>query len=287
LGPSDPDGEGRAPTILLLHGTGAATHSWRDLMPRLARHAHVIALDLPGHGFTSRPSGDGLSLPGMARLIAGLLDTLAIRPDIVIGHSAGAAIALRMALDGGIAPRLVVGLNAALLPFKGMAGQVFPFLAKTLVLNPFVPRFVAWSAARRDGVERLIGDTGSTIDDAGLGLYHRLFQSSAHVGATLGMMANWDLKPLLDDLPRLPCALALIVGAGDRAVPPSDAYEVRRRLPAARIQTIPDHGHLVHEEVPDQVAAMIETLARDAGLMGAEPAAPAAPAAAREALPVD
>lgn len=284
MGPSE--GGGGAPTLLLLHGTGAATHSWRDLMPRLARHARVIALDLPGHGFTSRPANDGLSLPGMARLITGLIDTLDIRPDVIVGHSAGAAIALRMALDGGVAPRLIVGLNAALLPFKGMAGQVFPFLAKTLVLNPFVPRFVAWSAARRDGVDRLITDTGSTIDDTGLDLYHRLFQSSAHVGATLGMMANWDLKPLLDDLPRLKPELALIVGAGDRAVPPSDAYEVRRRLPSARVLTIPDHGHLVHEEVPDQVASLIETLARDAGLL--EPAqapSPALAAASRKALP--
>jgi magnesium chelatase accessory protein len=269
----------------LLHGTGAATHSWRDVLPRLARFARVVALDLPGHGFTGRPPGDGLSLPGMARLITGLVDALGLRPDVIVGHSAGAAIALRMALDGGVAPRLIVGLNAALLPFKGMAGQVFPFLAKTLVLNPFVPRFVAWSAARRDGVERLIADTGSTIDDTGLGLYHRLFQSSAHVGATLGMMANWDLKPLLDDLPRLKAELALIVGAGDRAVPPSDAFEVRRRLPSARIQTIPDHGHLVHEEVPDRVATMIEALARDAGLMDAAPAASPAPTAARKALP--
>ena len=41
-----------APQLLLLHGTGASTHSWRDLVPLLARHAGVVALDLPGHGFT-------------------------------------------------------------------------------------------------------------------------------------------------------------------------------------------------------------------------------------------
>lgn len=275
LGPTEPVGGAACPTLLLLHGTGAATHSWRDLMPRLARHARVIAPDLPGHGFTSRPAGDGLSLPGMARAVGALLGALGARPDILIGHSAGAAIALRLTLDGHAHPRLVMGLNAALLPFKGMAGQVFPVLAKTLVLNPFVPRMVAWSAAQRSGVERLITDTGSSIDAAGIGYYHRLFRSSAHVGATLGMMANWDLRPLLDDLPRLTVPLALIVGGADRAVPPSDAYDVRRRLPSTRIVPLPDQGHLAHEEAPDTVAQLIERLVADAA-----PATPSSSAAA-------
>ncbi|MEL4403125.1 alpha/beta fold hydrolase, partial [Shewanella algae] len=57
---------GSGPPILLLHGTGAATHSWRGVMPLLARDFTVIAPDLPGHGFTrGRPRG-GLTLPGMA-----------------------------------------------------------------------------------------------------------------------------------------------------------------------------------------------------------------------------
>ncbi|MFZ4410973.1 MAG: alpha/beta fold hydrolase, partial [Paracraurococcus sp.] len=57
---------GTGPVLLLVHGTGAATHSWRDLLPLLARHFTVVAPDLPGHGFTERPRAEGLSLPGMA-----------------------------------------------------------------------------------------------------------------------------------------------------------------------------------------------------------------------------
>ena len=66
--------------MLLLHGTGAATHSWRGLAPLLATHFTLIAPDLPGHGFTQTPSDPGLSLPGMARLVAALLAELASRP---------------------------------------------------------------------------------------------------------------------------------------------------------------------------------------------------------------
>ncbi len=95
---------GQGPTLLLLHGTGASTHSWRDLLPLLARDFHVVAPDLPGHGFTEAPERDRLSLPAMARSLAALLGKLGVEPEGVVGHSAGAAIAMQMVLTGAVAP---------------------------------------------------------------------------------------------------------------------------------------------------------------------------------------
>ncbi|MEM9056679.1 MAG: alpha/beta fold hydrolase, partial [Pseudomonadota bacterium] len=57
---------GRGPELLLLHGTGAAVHSWRDLAPRLAKQFTVIAPDLPGHGGSELRDPSVMSLPGMA-----------------------------------------------------------------------------------------------------------------------------------------------------------------------------------------------------------------------------
>ena len=57
---------GAGPVLLLAHGTGAATHSWRGMVPLLARHFTVVAPDLPGHGFTQAPANARMSLPGMA-----------------------------------------------------------------------------------------------------------------------------------------------------------------------------------------------------------------------------
>ena len=90
--------------LLLLHGTGAATHSWRDLAPLLARDFTIVAPDLPGHGFTQAPESDRLSLPAMARAVAALLKQLALAPELIVGHSAGVAIALRMVLDKAVTP---------------------------------------------------------------------------------------------------------------------------------------------------------------------------------------
>lgn len=257
---------GEGPTVLLLHGTAGSLHSWRDVMPRLARRFHVIAVDLPGHGFTEPVASERLSLDGMAKALGALLLKLGTTPDLAVGHSAGAAILVRMALDRTIRPAAIVGFNAALMPFDGMAQVLFPPMAKLLVLNPLVPRVFAWTATEAS-VRRLIERTGSSIDAAGLAAYARLVGSPSHVGQALGMMARWDLDPLLADLPKLATRLDLVVATGDLAVPPTDAYAVRRRLPAARIHALPGLGHLAHEEDPAGAVALLERIAAETGIL--------------------
>lgn len=225
---------GQGPVVLLLHGTGASTHSWRDLIAPLAEHFTVVAPDLPGHGFTQAPERDLLSLSAMARGLSSLLKALEVSPESVVGHSAGAAIGLRMVQGRMIAPRVLISLNGALLPFRGAAAHLFPSLAKLLVLNPFVPRILAWRAGSAASVEHLLEGTGSRIDATGVALYRRLFSSRVHVASTLAMMANWDLEALGQQFRQLDLPILLVVGAQDRAVPPADAREVARRLPRAR-----------------------------------------------------
>jgi magnesium chelatase accessory protein len=252
---------GAGPALLLLHGTGASTHSWRDLAPMLAGHFTVIAPDLPGHGFTRTSGNDRLSLPAMAGAVEALLKQLDLSPVLVVGHSAGVAIGMRMVLDKTIAPKSLISLNGALLPFRGIAAQLFPSLAKLLVLNPLVPRFFAWRAESASSIETLLTGTGSRLDARGIDLYQRLFSNRAHVAATLAMMANWDLEPLGRAFRKLDLPVVLVVGTRDKAVPPSDAAEVARRLPHARIETLNGVGHLAHEEKPEQVAGLIFSVA--------------------------
>lgn len=248
---------GQGPVVLLLHGTAAASHSWRDIIPRLAPHATVVAPDLPGHGFTGMPGERGLSLPGMARLIEALLDTLSLRPMLVVGHSAGAAIALRMALDNRIAPRTIISLNGALTPLGDEHAAFFSRAARMLVGLPFVPRIFAWRAANPAVAERLLRDTGSRIDARGVDFYARLFRRSGHLAGALRMMAAWDLVPLLRDLPRLKAELLLVVGQNDRTIPPAKARRIAALVPHARIETLAGLGHLAHEERADLVATIL------------------------------
>jgi magnesium chelatase accessory protein len=249
---------GKGPPLLLIHGTGAASHSWRGLMPILARHYDVIAPDLPGHGFTQIPAGHVLSLPEMASDLAGLLAVLKVSPEIVVGHSAGAAILAQMCVAGQIAPKLLVSLNGAFLPYGGPAANFFSPLAKMLVANPLVPRLFAWQASAPGAVERLIGNTGSRIEPAGISLYRQLVCSPSHVAAALRMMANWQLEPLLKALPGLKPLLVLVAADNDVAVPPSVARRVRERHPGAIVENLHGLGHLAHEEKPQLIADLIE-----------------------------
>ena len=249
---------GEGPVLLLLHGTGAATHSWRDLAPMLAKTHTIVAPDLPGHGFTAAPSRPtDFALPKVARGVATLLDALQATPQAIIGHSAGAAIAVRMALDGVAAPAGLVGLNAALLPFPGPLGPWAPVLARTLFYNPFSLGLFAHRASRPGAVADLLRNTGSTLDARGVSLYERLFRSAGHLESTVALMAHWDLTALKRELPRLRAPLSLIVGDKDRAVPPDAAYQVQRLVKQARIAVAPGLGHLAHEEDPETVSALI------------------------------
>lgn len=256
---------GRGPVLLMLHGAGAATHSWRDLLPLLARDFTVIAPDLPGHGFTDTAGSSQATLAGMAGALAKLLRALDVRPDYAVGHSAGAAILVRMCLEGSIAPRAIMAINGAFRPFGGPVSQLFSPLAKVLSLNPFVPRIFAWSASSPASVERLIRDTGSHIDRRGLELYGRLFAEPRHVAGALRMMANWDLSKMADDIRRLKIPLTLVVGANDKAVPPEQAGEIAALAPGARLIRLRGLGHLAHEEAPEAIAGLVRAMAGASG----------------------
>ncbi|WP_226896058.1 alpha/beta fold hydrolase BchO [Polymorphobacter sp. PAMC 29334] len=238
---------GEGSVVLLLHGTGAASHSWRDIFPDLSRDYTLVAPDLPGHGFSS---GIGApTLPAMARAVAALLVELDLSPALIVGHSAGAAIGLRLAIDAYPVP--VVSFNGALLPFPGIAAKLFPAMAKLLFVNPLVPAIFALQA-RGPGVVAgfLERATGSKIDARGVDLYARLFRRREHVAGALAMMANWDLAALAADFGRVRAPVQLVYGDRDAAIPPSVATEVAKRITGSTTLAMPGLGHLAHEEDP-------------------------------------
>ena len=257
----------QAPVVVLIHGTGASTHSWRGLVPLLTPHFKVLAMDLPGHAFTDMPSGGAgwqqLSLPGMAAALAALFKKLHVVPAMVIGHSAGAAIGARMRLDEMISPKLLVSINGALLPLGGLAGQVFSPAAKLMAALPFVPTLFSWQASSPTVLQKLIDSTGSTLDAEGTALYGQLVRNPGHAAGALGMMANWDLPQLERDLPKLRTRLTLIVGSNDQTVTPRQAARLAARWPTSSaterlgLTTLPGLGHLAHEERPDLVANLV------------------------------
>ena len=248
---------GSGPAALLIHGTGASAHSWRDVVPLLADRFTVIAVDLPGHAFAQGRPRAGLTLPGMARSLAGLCAVLDVRPAVVAGHSAGAAIAVRMALDGATdAP--IVGFGPALQPFPGFAGPIFSATAGLLLANPFAAHILSALAHSDDAVGRFLGkNTGSRVGAKSVRLYRTLFSNPGHCQGVMAMMAGWDLNAFARDLPGLAAPLHIVHGSRDRTIPEDSVRAAARAVRDGRLKIVPGLGHLLHEEQPEMAAAAI------------------------------
>jgi len=258
---------GQGPVLLLAHGTGASTHSWRDLMPSLARHFTVIAPDLHGHGFTGTPRTPGITVQAMANGLEALLQVLGVSPAVAVGHSAGAAILARLARSDAIAPPAVlVALNGAMLPIPGVMGSAMRGAARMLAASVAVPWMVSRRTRRPHIVEKLIVNTGSRLSAAGVDYYARLMGSPVHVHNVLRMLAHWDLRQIVLDLPRLPCRLVLVAADGDRALPPKVARQTAALVPGCELIIHRSYGHLSHEEAPEETVAFIVQAARDSGI---------------------
>ncbi len=251
---------GSGPDLLLIHGAGASSHSWRGLMPILAARHRVIAPDLPGHGWTRAGTRGRADLAPMAEDLDRLCDDQGWKPVAIVGHSAGALIALRMALNR---PRPVIGINAALGSFEGIAGWLFPALARVLTFTPFLPQVFSRASATTARISGLLASTGSPLDEQGVEFYRRLVARPDHVAGTLAMMAEWRLPPLTEALPGIAAPVLLITSDGDHAVPPANSVGAAARIPGAVHQSIKGYGHLVHEEVPEVVAGLIEAFLRE------------------------
>jgi magnesium chelatase accessory protein len=254
---------GDGPLLLLLHGTGASTHTWRRLAPLLAPHYTLVMPDLPGQGFSRAGNRMRLGLDTVSEDIAALLADQNWQPRAIIGHSAGAALALRLSEILPEKPKALVGINAALGNFDGLAGVLFPMLARLLSLNPLIPSLFARLAGGEAQVRRLLSSTGSTLDAKGRSYYERLIRDPAHVDGTLGMMAQWQLDGLLSRLPAIATPTLLFAGSADRTVPPSVSRDAAARMSHAEVIEFAGMGHLLHEEAAEAIAPLLIRFLKD------------------------
>ncbi|MCB1429660.1 MAG: alpha/beta fold hydrolase [Nitratireductor sp.] len=248
-------GPAKAPPFLLLHGTGAANHSFRDLMPILAREWRVIAPDLPGHGFTTGAQSRDLTLPGMANAIGELLTAIGAKPVRTAGHSAGTAILLQMSLAGNLPKAAIFGLNSALEPIRGNA--LLSPMAKLLFHNPLTSRLVSLQARVTGITDRLLEATGSQIDAAGRECYAMLMRHPSHVNGAIGMMAKWELNDLVRRFGDVSAAVTLIAASDDPMVPSQVSRKASTLIPGCRLVSVDHGGHLLHEVDPQLTAGLL------------------------------
>ncbi|MEC9433914.1 MAG: acetoin dehydrogenase dihydrolipoyllysine-residue acetyltransferase subunit [Pseudomonadota bacterium] len=236
---------GTGAPIVLLHGFSGDLDNWMFLMGDLRSAGQVIAIDLPGHGGSSKDVGDG-SLATLAAAVAGALDALGVvEPAVVAGHSLGGAVAMRLALDH---PEKVSALR--LVSPAGLPGDAVSRDFLDAIVEAQRPRDV------KAALERLFADPSAVRRDMVDGVMRALRLDGAREALALlrdRMIAGEDFAAIAARLDELP-PTSVVVGGRDAIVGRPD----RSRLPPSwRFHEIEAAGHMPHLEAAPDVAAVI------------------------------
>jgi pimeloyl-ACP methyl ester carboxylesterase len=251
----------QAPLIILMHGFGASTFSWRDVMQPLTEAGMVIAYDRPGFGFTERPtSWSGENPYGFAGNFA-LLDALisnfgAGREIVLVGHSAGGELAADYArLNPSKVQRLVLADPAILTTGTGPEWLYSVLnIPQMKTLGPLLVRGIATSG---DDLLRQSYTDPTKLTQAVYDGYHQPLKvagwESAFWDFTIAPRAN----ALVGNLRKIATPTLLITGDNDTVVPTSDAQKLATLIPNSTLALIPLSGHLPQEEQPELFAEAV------------------------------
>ncbi len=253
--------EGAGEVLLLVHGMGGSSSSWREIVPRLAKKYRVIAPDLLGHGESDKPRGD-YSLGAFAVWLRDLLDELGIPQATVIGHSLGGGVALQFAHQHRDYCRRLVLISS------GGLGEDVGRLLRILSL-PGAEIMLSMIASRP-----AIG-VGNTLralltSDQEVSRFSETLRAHASLSNPDSRQAFLrTLRAVVDRRGQAVCALnrlhfhadlpsLIISGEQDRVIPVEHARAAHAALPNSRLHVIPDVWHHPQVERPDTVADLID-----------------------------
>ena len=236
----------RRPPVLLLHGLSDSHLTWARIAPELARDRRVLALDLPGHGFSDRPDA-GYELDWYARVVAAWIESLGIRRLDVVGHSLGGGIALMLLLHcrprirrvvleapGGLGKRVTWALRlASLRAVVERLGQPFMAFGVWLLLRRARARLSPGELAtlksieNRPGTARAFARTVSDLVDWH-GQRHSFFHRAADIA---------ELPPI-----------AVLWGDCDGVLPIEHGRAFARAVRGVSFVEVRGSGHSVHHD---------------------------------------
>ncbi|MFC3575168.1 alpha/beta fold hydrolase [Streptomyces yaanensis] len=253
---------GKGDAVLLIHGIGDSSDTWRDVMPGLAKHYRVIAPDLLGHGRSDKPRAD-YSLAAYANGMRDLLSVLGVERATIIGHSLGGAVAMQFAYQfpdrcerlvlvgtGGIGRQVTPLLRAATLP------------GATLLLQLLQLPTVRWQwGAVVKTLQWLRTDLSVDAPDL-LRVVEALPDATSRNAfvRTLRAVVDWrgQVGTMLDR-----CYLAqgmptmLVWGGRDQVVPALHAGLGHVSMPGSRLEIFEDAGHFPFRSDPDRFLTVV------------------------------
>lgn len=253
--------------IVMLHGASSNNREFlSSLVPKLGNH-HILIPDRAGLGYSQRPKG-AEKLGVQAEFIAKIMDTKGIKNAVIVGHSWGSTVTLRLAIDRPDLVNSIVLITPATHPWKGGTSMI-----NKLAATPIIGKYVSWVLPPIFGpilMPKGIDEgfyPAKTLPDyrqkVGLDLVLRpeTFRSNAmdlHAGTK-------ELQEQSKNYSKIKVPLSVIVGSGDKIVSNEiHAEGIRKSIPQARIYYFENQGHLVHWAKTDFVVSIINAYSRGA-----------------------
>ncbi|OGO11782.1 MAG: hypothetical protein A2Y93_12360 [Chloroflexi bacterium RBG_13_68_17] len=249
------------PSMILMHGFLSSAFSWREVIGPLSETGRVVAFDRPAFGLTERPDAWGGENPYTAdfamALTLDLMDALSVERAVLIGNSAGGALAARLALEHPERVQALILVDAAIYSEGGSRAWLRPLLATPQMrrIGPVLLRNVrTWGA------------------EFGRSAWHDPARITPEIwaGYTLPLRAdNWDRALYEYTLASQPGDLAsrvseidmpvlVITGDDDRIVPMADSVRLASEIPNARLAILPACGHVPQEECPQALLEVVQ-----------------------------
>jgi len=245
------DGPAQAPALLLIHGSGASGASWSPVVPALAGHHHVVRVDLPGCG--QSPPAESYDVPVQAGRVAALLDDLGLRRVTVVGHSSGGYVATALAERR---PDLVSSLELVSTGPSPGALLPQPLILRALLSPPLGP--LLWrmrsDAMIRKGISATTARPVDVPDDAVADLKNVTYRVFREVLRCNGAYIAERSVP--ERLAALDVPVLVVFGAADRRWDPPSAHQYDA-VPDARVELLPDVGHVPMLEAPEATSALL------------------------------
>ncbi|WBB63946.1 alpha/beta fold hydrolase [Streptomyces sp. WMMC500] len=254
LGPGT-DASGGRP-VVLLHGTPWSSYTWRAVARALAREREVYVWDMPGYGQSEKRDGQDVSLAAQGRVFADLLDHWRLDGPLVVAHDFGGAVALRAHLLHGAAYRALALVDPVALapwgsPFFRLVRDNAPVFEQlpAVLHTALVREYVATTGG--PGLHPAVLDNlvAPWTDDAGRPAFYRQI-------AQADQRYTDEIQPRYGDvdLPALVCW-----GTEDTWIPVAKAHELAALIPHARLELFEGAGHLVQEDAPAELTAVLQT----------------------------
>lgn len=257
-------GEQSAPAIILIHGYTASLYVWKTVAPMLADAGfRVIAIDMPGFGYSEKPKWFDYSIPSQAHVIERFMDRLGIGRAVIIGSSYGGAVAATIALDYGERVEKLVLVD----PVTNDHVKNHPILRIAAVpgfgevITPFLVGSRAFMKMR---MHRTLAPTNhDLITNERLRNIQRPINAADGHHAVLATSRNWHANRIERDAGLIHQPTLLIWGDQDRVIPIENGYKLYNSVLHSRLVVLKDCGHVPQEEKSEIFAELVTEFCRD------------------------